>query len=328
MKNVSCEAIQPANRHALILVTLSAVVIVALSGCDRREYMEIDLSDRIDEAELARMAPDRDSSVLRFGFDLRGSPADDAMQYLPFLNYLEQATGLRIDLRFTPGGNTVVDMLGVGEFDLAAIGAGSYLAAHERYGVILLARGLNAEGRTESQSVIVVAPDSPIQRIEDLYGKSFAFAGITSTQGHLISRIVLNEHGMSLADLASHEYTSSHQSTANAVAAGRFDAGGMQDLMGRRFAEAGLVRIIHTSEFYPTSGIAANRNVPPDVLEKIKQALFDFEPTGAHAEGLYHWDRTEMANGFSEAHDEDYAKLREWSIMLGLLDASATGEAP
>ena len=93
-------------------------------------------------------------------------------------------------------------------------------------------------------------------------------------------------------------------------------------------AEEKLVRIIHTSEFYPSSCIAANKNVPPEVIEKVKRALLDFRPTGAHAEGLYHWDRTEMATGFIEARDEDYAKLRKWSIKFDLLDASAGEEAP
>ncbi|MCK4514527.1 MAG: phosphate/phosphite/phosphonate ABC transporter substrate-binding protein [Spirochaetaceae bacterium] len=313
------------NGSALVLAALA--VIVALAGCDRRQYKVIDLSDRIDDDELTLIAPSRDSGVLRFGFALRGSPDEDARQYLPFLEYLEHATGLRFELRFTPQTTTVVDMLGTGELDFAAVGAESYLEAHERYGVILLVRGLNATGRSEYRSVIVVAPDSPIQEIEDLRGKSLAFGRVGSTPGHLVPLIVLAEHGMSLDDLASYGYTGSHQDCASAVAAGRFDAGGVQDTLGQRLAEAGFVRIIHTSGFYPSSGIAANRDVPLEVTEKVKQALLQFQPTGAHAEGLYHWDRTEMANGFSEARDEDYAELREWSSKFGLLDAPARGEA-
>ena len=312
---------QSLNRFVLVLAVLG--VIVALTGCTRREYREIDLDDRIDAAELVRMEPDRDSDALRFGFDLRGCPSEDARQYLPLLKYLEEATGLRFDLRFTPEGSTTVEMLGTGEFDFAAIGAGSYLQARGRYGAIPLVRGLSAEGRSEYQSVIVVAPDSPIRTIEDLRGKRFAFGSVSSTQGHLIPRIVLAEHGILLDDLARHHYTGSDQDCANAVVAGRFDAGGMQDILGRRLAGEGLLRIIHTSEFYPSSGIVANRDVPPDVIQKVKQALLDFTPTGADADGLYHWDRTEMANGFGEVRDEDYAELREWSIRFGLLDAPA-----
>ena len=66
--------------------------------------------------------------------------------------------------------------------------------------------------------------------------------------------------------------------------------------------------------------MSANKDVPPEVIEKVKLALTEFEPKGKDAEGLYHWERTEMPNGFIEANDEDYAELREWSIRFGLID--------
>lgn len=320
------------RRAALLLLALAAgtALIIALAGCDSREVKEVDLSERIAETESAgiRMAPERDGDVLLFGFDLRGNPDEDARQYLPFLKYLQEATGLRFELHFTSKGGAIVDELGAGRVQFAAIGCGSYLVACAKYGVLPLARGLNAEGRAEYQSVIVVAPDSPIREIDELRGKRFAFGSFTSTQGHLIPRIVLAEHGISLDDLAGYEYTGCHHDCASAVASGRLDACGMQDILGRQMAAEGLVRIIHTSEFYPSSGIAANRDVPPEVIEKVRRALLDFEPTGMHAAGLYHWDQTEMARGFVQTRDEDYAELRAWAISFGLLDAPEGGQTP
>ncbi len=315
-------------RHVLALAAIWAAVVVAPAGCDSREVAKIDLRDRIDDAELAKMAPRRDSEGLRFGFDPRGFPDEDARQYLPFLRYLEAATGLRFELRFTPKNRAIADELGVGNLQFAAVGAETYICARARYGVIPVARGLNAEGRAEYRSVIVVAPDSPLREVEELRGKRLAFGGATSTQGYLIPRIILQEHGMSLSDLARYEHTGSHQDCASAVAAGLFDAGGMQDVLGRRLADEGLLRIIHTSDLFPSSGIAANKDVPHEVIENVKRAMLDFHPTGVHSEGLYHWDRTEMARGFGEAHDEDYAKLREWSNRFERLANSTREAAP
>lgn len=309
------------RRYAMILVTAWTILIMALTGCDSRDVEEIDLRERVDDAELARMTPRNNGDTLRFGFELRASPLEDARQYLPFLKYAEKETGLRLKLRFTPTNSDIVDDLGKGVIQFAAVGPLSYIAAHEKYGIIPIAHGLNTEGRAEYRSVIVVAPDSPIQKIEDLRGKSFAFGDTASTQGHLIPRIILTEHGISLDDLGGYEYTGSHRNCASAVVSGRLDAGGMQDTMAQRMADNGIVRIIHTSKFYPSSGIAANKDVPPEVIEKVKQALLHFEPRGKDAEGLYRWDRTEMPNGFTEALDEDYADLREWSIRFGLIDS-------
>ncbi len=276
------------RKRALFLAAVWATLALGLTGCDSPEIQRIDLSERIDNTKMVRMAPERDSDVLRFGFDLRFTPEEDAKQYLPLLAYLEETVGLRFELRFTPQDSTVADDLGTGVIQFAAIGAGSYLAAHAKHGVIPLVRGLNAEGHSEYRSVIVVAPDSPIRTVGELRGKRFAFGGVTSTQGHLIPRIVLAEHGIRLGDLGGYKYTGSHAKCAAAVVAGRADAGGVQDTMGRRVSEQGFIRIIHTSKLYPSSGIAANRDVRPAVIKKVKRALLDFEPAGTHAEGLYH----------------------------------------
>ncbi len=321
-----------ANRYAgitryALAVAVCMTLAVVLAGCDRSGGLErIDLSDRIDNADLHKVAVHQDSDVFLFGFDLRSTPEEDAKQYLPFIDYLEKTTGLRFELRFSRKNGLVARDLGTGVIQFAAIGADTYIEAHAKYGVIPIVRGLNAEGRAEYQSVIVTGPKSSITSVEQLRGKRFAFGSVTSTQGHLIPRIVLAEHGLSFGDLSKHGFTGSHYNCAKSVAAGQYDAGGMQDIMGRRLAEEGLIRIIYTSKFYPSSGIAANRNVPPEVINKVKQALLDFDPTGKDATGLYHWDQTEMAGGFIEARDEDYAELRDWSVKLGLLDDYPEGD--
>ncbi len=314
------------NILAIVAILLSVCLLIA---CDpQSESKVVDLKERLSDEQLREMPPKKVDDGLIFGFDLRGSPEEDAKQYLPFLRYLKEATGLRFKLHFTPKSHDIANELGTGAIQFAAIGAGTYLQAHLHYGVIPLVRGLNAEGRAEYQSVFVVAHNSPLRKVEELRGKRLAFGDATSTQGHIIPRIALNQHVLSLDDLAGHEYTGSHQNCANAMVAGRFDACGMQDILGRRLADKGLIRIIYTSKFYPSSGIAANRDVPPEVMEKVKRAMIDFKPTGAHAEDLYHWGRTEMAKGFREARDEDYAKLREWSIKFGLLDDLSRKKTP
>ncbi len=313
------------------ILTIVAMIVsgLLLTACDSQsESKDVDLTERLSDEQLREMPPEKKDNGYVFGFDLRGGPEEDARQYLPFLKYLEEATGLHFELHFTPKSQGIGDELGTGKVQFAAIGAGTYIQAHLQYGVIPLVRGLNATGRAEYQSVFIVAPHSPLRKIEELRGKHLAFGSVTSTQGHIIPRIVLNQHGLSLNDLAGYEYTGSHQECANAMVAGRFDVCGMQDILGRRLADEGLVRIIHTSDLYPSSGVAANRDVSPEVMEKVKQAMIDFKPTGVHAEGLYHWDQTEMAIGFTEASDEDYAKLREWSIKFGLLDDQAGKKTP
>ncbi|MBW2568973.1 MAG: phosphate/phosphite/phosphonate ABC transporter substrate-binding protein [Deltaproteobacteria bacterium] len=302
---------------------LPAIIVITtliFFGCDNgSERKEIDLKDTATENEIQKHAAVNNMHILKFGFDLRASPQEDAEQYLPFLRYLEEATGYKFDLRFTPRGSNIVDDLGQGTVQLAAIGARSYIEARARYKVVPLVHGLNIEGKAEYRSVIFTASKSRIKKIEDLRGKRFAFGNVRSTQGHIIPRIMLAESGLTLNDFSYCKYTGSHRNCANAVTAGRFDAGGMQDIMGKSMEADGLIRIIKISRYYPSSSISVNKNVPAEKLARIKQALLDFDPKGRHKAGLYHWERTEMANGFCEAKDEDYAELRDWIRKFSLL---------
>ncbi len=312
-----CNSIFLGIIKCLIAVSTAACL---LSGCDLdSEYKTIDLKNVINEEEFARIKPKREPNVFLFGFDLRATPEEDAKQYLPFLRYLENATGYRFNLCFTSKHKDIVQVLGTGEIDFAAIGAGSYLRAHREHGVIPVARGLNSLGKGEYQSLIIVRPDSGFKEVKDLRGKRFAFGSINSTQGHIIPRIMLAQQGLRMEDLGSYEFTGSHFECANSVTSGRFDAGGIQDTMGRELAERGLVKILQTSEYYPSSGISAYRNVPTEVIAAVKKALLDFQPLGRDAEPLYHWERTEMPNGFIEAKDEDYEEFRNWAVKLDLM---------
>lgn len=306
--------------HYLSILFLA---IAFFAGCDTKDRnKEIDLNDIVSDAELQKTVETQNNNVLFFGYDQRSSPQEDARQYLPFLAYLSKATNYKFKLCFTKKRNQTIETLGKGEIHFTAFGAGSYILAHEKYGIIPLVRGLNKKGKAKYRSVIFVAANSQIQKIEDLRGKRFAFGSVTSTQGHLIPRIILNQHGITLDDLSEYKFTGSHRNCADAVISGKFDAGGMQDVMGKGFSDAGLARIIYTSRYYPSSCIAANKDVSPVILAKVKQALIDFQPTGRDSTGLYQWDKTEMPNGFISARDEDYNELRKWSKKLGLLNES------
>lgn len=292
-----------------------------LSSCDSdTQVAQYDLEDRVEQTRTeSKHRHHRDEKVLTFGFDLRASPQEDARQYLPFLNYLERETGYKFKLHFTPSNKDIADDIGNNNVQFAALGAVSFLKANTQYGVIPLVRGVNLEGKAEYQSVFVVTPKSRIKSIADIKGRRLAFGSSTSTQGHLIPRIVLIKKEIGLDSLASSVYTGSHQNCADSVISDKADVCSMQDTMAKVMVNQGLLRIIHTSNYYPSSGIAANKNVPTEIADKVKQALINFKPQGKDKKGLYHWDRTEMPLGFNKAHIDDYSELLKWSTQLGFI---------
>lgn len=327
---IDCKRFFSALR-AIVVLLLSVAVYLSISlsivSCDSGDNVAIqfvDSSDRLSDAELQRMQKNRANSAeqehsYRFGFNLRSSPQEDTAQYLPFLKYLEKATGYHFKIYFSPKSSSSADELGQNHSQFAALGATSFLDAQSQYGAKSIVRGLNQFGKAEYQSVFVVAPGSNIQTLDDIRGRKLAFGSYDSTQGHLIPRIMLANKGITLQDLAGYAFTGSHQLCAEAVVSGKFDVCGMQDQLAKKLSAEGLVKIIHYSRFYPSSGIAVNKSVPDDVVAKVRQALVDFEPQGKDRNGLYHWDRTEMPRGFVGSKDSDYDELRQWMIKLGFM---------
>ena len=327
------------NRHTIfqgwtaILTSLVIVILLfSLTACDSSDNIPVQIvndHDTLSDSQLhdlqTKASQEKAPDTFYFGFDLRNSPQEDTAQYLPFINYLEQATGYHFKIYFTPKGSTSADELGRNHTQFAAMGASSFLYAQTRYGAIPLVRGLNSQGRAEYQSVFVVRPDSPIHKLQDIKGQRLAFGNRDSTQGHLIPRIVLQKNKIPLSSLASYEYTGSHHNCSEAVISGRADVCAMQDQLAYQLESEGFVKIIYHSAFYPSSGIVANQSVPTQALIKVKQALLNFEPQGKDSAGLYHWELTEMPRGFISSSEDDYRILREWSIHLGfLVDQSPT----
>ncbi len=293
-----------------------------MSSChdaDTTPVIVVDDDDALAEAELLHPpAPARQPGVYYFGFDLRSSPQEDAAQYLPFLRYLEEATGLRFKLHFAANSSATSDDLGLDRTQFAAMGAVSFLRANDQYGAISIARGLNEKNKATYRSVFAVSPESPLTEISQLRGRRLAFGSSDSTQGHLIPRIELRQNAISLDELDSYFFTNSHESAAEAVVSGRADAAALQDTLAERLASEGRIKIIHYSDEYPSSSIVANASVPEDVIQLVTQALIAFDPSGDHGENLYNWDRTEMPNGFQRSTYEDYRELHEWLVELDL----------
>ena len=136
----------------------------------------------------------------------------------------------------------------------------------------------------------------------------------------MIPLLMFQNNGLTLDDLIAYAFHNSHASAANAVTSGRFDAGSVQDTLARDLVERGLVRILAFSDPYPSSGIVAGPHVPDKTIEIVQQALLTLDPLGSDASALYHWERSEMPNGFVLARDEDYEDLRRIARMIGVLE--------
>jgi phosphonate transport system substrate-binding protein len=206
--------------------------------------------------------------------------------------------------------------IGRGVTPLCYMTPSTYIEAHSKYGVRVLVKAMR-EGRPFHHSVIVARSDSPIQSVEDIRGRSFAFGDRRSTSSHIVPRGMLLAAGIDVKDLEYYNYLGQHDDVAKAVLGGDFEAGGIMESTAYRFREKGL-KFIKISEDIPEFNICVAPEMDDKLVSALKEALCelsDATPEGASIlqsiDGGY--------SGFVGAADEDYAGVRLMMAKIGMI---------
>jgi phosphonate transport system substrate-binding protein len=246
--------------------------------------------------------------VIHFGIIPRYNPMIMYYSYQPMMDYLTENTPYRFELKLSRDYTETIEFLQSGETPVTSLGGVTCIEAQEAFGAVPILKPLNEEGNPFYTSIIIVRNDSPIQTVQDLRGKSFAFSSHHSTSGNLIPRYLLFRQGISLFDFSSYVNFDSHDAVAKAVLKGRVDAGAVKDVVAFRHKDLGL-RFLAVSEPIPAVPIVVRTDAPPDLIESIKKALLAIDPKlPSHRELMKNWD-PEFRYGFVETSEDDYAPI-------------------
>lgn len=230
-------------------------------------------------------------------------------KYQPLVDYLNEYTEQRWELRISTTYQQTVDELCSGRLTLAYLGPLTYVRAHERCGAEPLVR-LHTAGRDSYQSYILVREDSPYQELADLQGKRIAFGSALSTSSHLMPRAMLVQAGFELGEELSCLYLEHHESAARAVVLGDVEACGVRDLVGQRFLGRGL-RALAESPSIPNFPFVLSPNAPAGSRDSLLHVLVELpRQTPVIAEKIGTWDE-ELAGGFVPTTDDEYDGVRK-----------------
>jgi len=251
----------------------------------------------------ALAAPVAAEGITQFNIGLLGG--ENAQDRLAsnecFRAYAEEALGVPVRL-FTPADyNGVIQGLIGGSLDMAWLGASSYAAVwlNDPEAVRPVLVKTNLDGSYMYYSIGIARSDSGITSLDDMKGKSFAFADPNSTSGYLVPLIEIPEAGYPMTEgeyFSRVGFSGGHEQTIIAVVNGDYDAGvvwadgqgewedGFNSGALRKAADSGLVDMNDIVEIWrsrpiPEGPIVLRSALPQDVQDKIYELTANLHVT-------------------------------------------------
>lgn len=257
---------------------------------------------------------------LTVGISSSENETDAIARNQPYADYLSRELGVPVKIVRGTDYAAIIEAMRSGHVQIASVGPASYALARKIMGdgVAPVATTLDAEGLPGYYSVIAVRADSPYQSLEDIEGKSFAFADPNSASGYAVPSYYLSTVLGTNADeyFGDVAFSGGHEQSVMALINGTFEAvathwrnenaGNIQTMENKGLIERGATRIIWTSPVIPNTPVMILTSLPQELQDEFKTALLAFPEKDP--EGFAEYTRG-ASSGYAEAQHEDYLDL-------------------
>ena len=210
-------------------------------------------------------------------------------RYNIYIAYAEKKLGVKIKLFQASDYAGVGQALIAGHLQMARIGGAGYASVWlDCNGCIepsVTTEGL--DGTTGYLSILTVRTDSPYQSLQDLKGKSIAFADPNSTSGYIVPMVMLTKAAIDPDKFfGKTSFSGGHEQSVIALLKGTYDAvytwtakndsfGNLRMMMDKGLLKRDQVRIIGTSDPIRNPLLAVRPDLPAQMKKDIAQMYFD-----------------------------------------------------
>lgn len=292
----------------------------ALADCPRGQ-----LDERFCDADGDLLAdPPADESqwldpdTLIFTYTPVEDPALYRTTWEGFMDHLAEVTGKDIQYFTVQSYAAMVEAMRAGRLHVGGFATGSVPLAVNCAGfhpIATMGQGGEVWGY---EMEIITHPDSGIEAMEDLRGRTLAFVTPTSNSGFRAPSALLEaEFGMVADQDFNTAFSGAHDNSVLGVANRDYDAAAIANEVMFRMFDRGVVNrddivTIYTSDTFPTTAYGYVYNLHPELVEKVREAFFTFPWGGALAEEFAD------ADGFAEVtFENDWAVIRTIAAQIG-----------
>lgn len=240
---------------------------------------------------------------LRFGSVAMDTPVVMFKRLSPLTQYLSEELGQPVTLKLSPSMKEAIKEISSNKVEIAYLTPVAYIKAHAKGNARILAKTVTNK-KDSFKLMIVVKENSPIQSVEELFGKKFAFGDPAA----LLQRAVVVGAGLPLEKLGSYEFIGHYDNIARGVMRGFYDAGILKDTTAYKWKNKGL-RILHSSAPLPPYNLAASGSIDEKTFNKLRQAFLKLDPENqAHRKVIKSLDK--KYDGFAPTSDQEYDVIR------------------
>jgi phosphonate transport system substrate-binding protein len=257
------------------------------------------------------------TDTLRIAVGAMISPASSLVFYEDIFDYIGEKLGRKVEMVQRKTYAEVNFLLKEGRIDAAFVCSRPYVEGHSEFGMELLCAPV-CFGKTEYHSYFIVHKDSPIQSIEDLRGKTFAFTDPLSNSGRLIPAYTLARMGETPESFfRRYIFTYSHDNSIRSVAEKFVDGAAVDSLIWEYLDAMGQgptaqTRIISRSAPCGIPPLAVSPGISGELKEELQSAFLDMhnDPKGREILERILIDR------FTVVEDSAYESIRQMDAFM------------
>jgi len=249
------------------------------------------------------------------------APTELQRKFVPLGKYLEANIGMPVEFIPVTDYAATVEGLVAKKLDMVWYGGFTFVQARIRTNGTAIPLVQRAEDE-KFQSVCITQPNSGINSLADVKGKTFTFGSPSSTSGHLMPRWFLLQQGLEPdKDFKRVAFSGAHDATALQVAGGKVDAGAMNisvwhKMLEEKKLDPSQVKVFYTTPPYYDYNWTVRGDLAPALVQKLQDAFLGLDPTQpAHKEIL----DLQRASKFIPTTPENYKSIEQAARSAGLL---------
>ncbi len=262
--------------------------------------------------------PPPQADKLRIAVGAIVSPAKSLIFYEDIFDYIGERLGQEVEMVQRKTYSDVNIHMEEGRIDAAFVCSRPYVRGHRDFGMELLCVPV-CLGKTVYHSYFIVHKDSPIQKLEGLRDKVFAFSDPLSNSGRLVPVYTLAKEmdERSESFFRGYVWTYSHDNSIRRVAERAVHGAAVDSLIWEYENRTDdqwtkRTKIIYRSPPYAIPPVVVSPDIDPELREKLRSAFLEMHLDPKGREIL----KKVLIDRFTTIEDGEYDSIRKMEAFM------------